>query len=84
LLRLSAKETHTHSAAVYHDPSRFAVETIEYYVTPLVSLPLHRAQYEKFHIALEPNPLAEIEASLKRSVAFAQTSASCPAGFPSG
>jgi pimeloyl-ACP methyl ester carboxylesterase len=57
----------TFGAAVYHDPSRFADETIEYYVTPLVSSPLHRTQYEAFHIALEPNPLAGIEGSLKRS-----------------
>jgi pimeloyl-ACP methyl ester carboxylesterase len=57
----------TFGAAVYRDPSRFADETIEYYVTPLVSSPLCRAQYQAFHIALEPNPLAGIEASLKRS-----------------
>ncbi|TCV96392.1 pimeloyl-ACP methyl ester carboxylesterase [Luteibacter rhizovicinus] len=57
----------TFGAAVYRDPSRFADETIEYYVTPLVSSPLRRAQYHAFHIALEPNPLAGIEASLKRS-----------------
>ena len=30
----------TFGAAVYRDPSRFADETIEYYVTPLVSTPL--------------------------------------------
>lgn len=57
----------TFGAAVYRDPARFADETIEYYVAPLVSSPLRRAQYEAFHIALEPNPLAGIEASLKRS-----------------
>lgn len=53
-------------AAVFHDPSHFADETIEFYVTPLVSSPLRRAQYESFHIALEPNPLAGIEVSLKQ------------------
>ncbi|WP_430387516.1 alpha/beta fold hydrolase [Dyella sp. 20L07] len=57
----------TFGAAVYHDPSRFSDETIEYYVTPLVSSPLRRAQYHAFHIALEPNPLAGIEATLKQS-----------------
>ena len=56
----------TFGAAVYRDPSRFADETIEYYVTPLVSTPLRRALYHSFDIALEPNPLAGIEASLKR------------------
>jgi pimeloyl-ACP methyl ester carboxylesterase len=57
----------TFGAAVFRDPSRFAEQTIEYYVTPLVSTALRRTQYHAFHIALEPNPLAGIEASLKRS-----------------
>jgi len=57
----------TFGAAVYRDPSRFADETIDYYVAPLVSSPLRRAQYHAYHIALEPNPLAGIEAALKRS-----------------
>ena len=57
----------TFGAAVYRDPARLADETIEYYVTPLVSSPLRRAQYEAFHIALAPNPLAGIEAALRRS-----------------
>ncbi|MGO4702011.1 alpha/beta fold hydrolase [Dyella sp. 2RAB6] len=57
----------TFGAAVFHDPSRFADETIDYYVTPLVSTPLRRKQYHAFHLALEPNPLAGIEATLKRS-----------------
>jgi pimeloyl-ACP methyl ester carboxylesterase len=57
----------TFGAAVFHDPSRFADETIEYYVTPLVSTPLRRAQYHAYHIALEPNPLAGIEAELTRT-----------------
>jgi pimeloyl-ACP methyl ester carboxylesterase len=57
----------TFGAAVYRDPSQFADETIEYYVTPLVSSPLRRTQYHAFHMALEPNPLAGIEAALKRS-----------------
>ncbi|KRD75921.1 alpha/beta hydrolase [Lysobacter sp. Root983] len=57
----------TFGAAVFADPSGFADETIEYYVTPLVSTPLRRAQYHAFHLALTPNPLAGIEAQLKRS-----------------
>lgn len=57
----------TFGAAVFHNPGAFADETIEYYVTPLVSSPLRRAQYHAFHIALEPNPLAGIEAALRRS-----------------
>ncbi len=57
----------TFGAAVFHDPARFADETIDYYVTPLVATPLRRQQYHAFHLALEPNPLAGIEAALKRS-----------------
>lgn len=57
----------TFGAAVYRDPAGFTDETIEYYVAPLVGSPLRRAQYHAFHIALEPNPLAGIEAALKRS-----------------
>jgi pimeloyl-ACP methyl ester carboxylesterase len=52
--------------AVYGDPSHPADETIEYYWAPLVSSPRHRAQYNAYHVAFEPNPLAGIEASLKR------------------
>lgn len=57
----------TFGAAVYRDPARFADETIDYYLTPLVSSPLRRRQYHEFHNALAPNPLAGIEAALKRS-----------------
>ena len=57
----------TFGAAVFRDPSRFADETIEAYVAPLVSSPLRRAQYHAFHVALEPNPLAGMEALLRRS-----------------
>lgn len=57
----------TFGAAVYHDPSRLTAEIIAYYVTPLVSSPLRRAQYHAFHIAFEPNPLAGIEATLRQS-----------------
>jgi len=57
----------TFGASVFHDPSRFADATIDYYVTPLVSTPLRRKQYHAFHLALEPNPLAGIEAKLQRS-----------------
>lgn len=55
----------TFGAAVYAEPQRLADETIDYYVTPLVASPLRRAQYHAFHLALEPNPLAGIEAALR-------------------
>jgi len=53
--------------AVYGDPSHLTDEMIEYYWRPIVSSPLHRAQYHAYHIAFVPNPLAAIEAALKRS-----------------
>ncbi|NVB85657.1 MAG: alpha/beta hydrolase [Kofleriaceae bacterium] len=56
----------TFGAAVYRDPDALADETIDYYVSPLVSSPLRRAQYHAFHTALEPNPLLGIEAALRR------------------
>jgi len=56
----------TFGAAVYRDPSQFTDETIEYYFAPNVSSPLRKAQYHAYHVALEPNPLAGIEAALKR------------------
>jgi len=56
----------TFGKAVYRDPSHLTDEAIEYYFAPLVSSPLRRAQYHAFHIALEPNPLAGIEAALAR------------------
>jgi len=57
----------TFGAAVFAEPRRLTRETIEYYVTPLVSSPKRRAQYHAFHVALEPNPLAGVEAALTRS-----------------
>lgn len=57
----------TFGKAVYAFPDRLADETIATYATQLVSSPLRRAQYHAFHLALMPNPLAGIEATLKRS-----------------
>jgi pimeloyl-ACP methyl ester carboxylesterase len=57
----------TFGAAVYRDPAGLTDETIAYYVTPLVGSPVRRAQYHAFHVALLPNPLAGVEAALRRS-----------------
>jgi pimeloyl-ACP methyl ester carboxylesterase len=57
----------TFGAAVYHDPALLTDDIIDYYVAPLVSTPLRRRQYHAFHNALAPNPLAGIEAALRRS-----------------
>lgn len=57
----------TFGAAVFHDPAHLTDDIIEYYVAPLVSTPLRRTQYHDFHNALSPNPLAGVEAGLRRS-----------------
>lgn len=57
----------TFGAAVYARPDEFTAQTIAYYVAPLVESPLRRSQYHALHLAMEPNPLAGIEAALKRS-----------------
>ncbi|MGZ3180832.1 MAG: alpha/beta fold hydrolase [Telluria sp.] len=57
----------TFGAAVFAHPERFDDATIDYYVKPLVSSPLRRAQYHAFHLALEPNPLRGIEAALRQT-----------------
>ena len=57
----------TFGAAVYARPEGLTAENIAYYVTPLVSSPLRREQYHAFHLALDANPLAGIEATLKKS-----------------
>jgi len=54
-------------ANTYRDPGNFTDEAIEYYFTPLLSSPLRRAQYHAYQAALDPNPLAGIEARLKHS-----------------
>ncbi|HJU38572.1 MAG TPA: alpha/beta hydrolase, partial [Tahibacter sp.] len=56
----------TFGAAVFAHPERLAAETIDCYAAPLVVTPRRRAQYHAFHVALAPNPLAGIEAALKR------------------
>jgi pimeloyl-ACP methyl ester carboxylesterase len=57
----------TFGAAVYHDPALLTDDIVAYYVAPMVSTPLRRRQYHAFHNALAPNPLAGIEAALRRS-----------------
>ncbi|GAB3352089.1 alpha/beta fold hydrolase [Lysobacter tyrosinilyticus] len=59
----------TFGAGVYRDPSGFTDDIIDYYIQPLVSSPLRRQQYEAYHVALAPNPLAGVEARLKRCTA---------------
>jgi haloalkane dehalogenase len=51
----------------YTYPNRLTDETIDYYLAPLVSSPERKAQVHAYALALDPNPLAGIEADLKRT-----------------
>ncbi|UGQ46157.1 alpha/beta fold hydrolase [Massilia endophytica] len=62
-----AKARATFGAAVFVNPAQLTDEIIDYYVQPLVSSPLRRSQYERYHLALTPNPLAGIESRLAHS-----------------
>jgi pimeloyl-ACP methyl ester carboxylesterase len=53
--------------ACYANPSRLTDDTIDYYLSPLLSSPLRRAQLHDYMLAFEPNPLPAIEPALKRS-----------------
>ncbi|MBJ6763554.1 alpha/beta hydrolase [Myxococcaceae bacterium JPH2] len=57
----------TFGAGVFEHPSQLTNEIVEFYAAPMVSSPLRREQYHAFHRALAPNPLAGIEAKLKRT-----------------
>ncbi|HEX3160152.1 MAG TPA: alpha/beta hydrolase [Gemmatimonadaceae bacterium] len=50
----------------YTYPARLTDEAVEYYLTPLVSSPLRKAQVNAYAAALAPNPLAGIEAALRK------------------
>lgn len=56
----------------YTYPTHPTDEAIEYYLAPLVSSPLRKAQVNAYAIGLEPNPLAGIEPALKRCAAPAR------------
>ncbi len=50
----------------YFDPSHPTDEAVDYYLAPLASTALRKAQTHAYAIALEKNPLEGIEPSLKR------------------
>jgi len=50
----------------YSDPANPTDEAIECYLAPLVSSPQRKSQVHAYAIALEPDPLAGIESSLRR------------------
>jgi haloalkane dehalogenase len=50
----------------YTQPAGLTDEAIDCYLTPLVSSPLRKAQFHRYCVALEPNPLLAIEPALKR------------------
>lgn len=50
----------------YSVPGNPTDEALDYYFTPLVSSPLRKRQLEAYAIALEQNPLAGVEATLRQ------------------
>ena len=48
-------------------PQRLADETIDYYLGPLVATPRQKATLHEYAKGLDPNPLAGIEADLKKT-----------------
>jgi pimeloyl-ACP methyl ester carboxylesterase len=52
--------------ATFSDPRSLTDEVIECYFAPNVISPLRKAKFNAYHAALAPNPLAGIEAALKR------------------
>lgn len=50
----------------YMDPAHLTDEAIEYYLSPFISSPLRKAQINAWTLSLAPNPLAGVEAALKR------------------
>jgi haloalkane dehalogenase len=50
----------------YSNPANPTDEAIDYYFGPLVSSPLRKAQLHAYTLGLDPNPLAGIEAKLKK------------------
>jgi haloalkane dehalogenase len=56
----------------YSNPAHLTDESIEYYLSPLVSSPQRKSQIEAYAIALEHNPLAGVESSLRKSRAPAR------------
>lgn len=51
----------------YTHPNRLTDETIDYYLSPLVSSPERKALLHAYALGLDPNPLAGIEAALKKT-----------------
>lgn len=51
----------------YTYPDRLSDETIDYYLSPLVSSPQRKALLHAYAIGLDPNPLAGIEPALRKS-----------------
>ena len=56
----------------YTHPADFTDEAIEYYFSPLLSSALRKAQFSRYAVSFDPNPLIAIESALKRSPAPAR------------
>jgi haloalkane dehalogenase len=51
----------------YSDPRNLTDDAIECYLAPLVSSPVRIAQFHRYQLSMEPNPLPAIESALRRS-----------------
>jgi haloalkane dehalogenase len=51
----------------YQDPANPTDEALDYYLTPLLSSPLRKAQVQGYALALEQNPLTGIEPALRQA-----------------
>ncbi|MEP6731452.1 MAG: alpha/beta hydrolase [bacterium] len=52
--------------AAYVDPAHLTDDVINYYFAPVLSTPKRRAEFVAYHLALEVNPLAGVEAALRQ------------------
>ncbi|MEP6573248.1 MAG: alpha/beta hydrolase [Gemmatimonadota bacterium] len=51
---------------VYGNPAHLTDDVIDYYFAPVLSTPKRRAEFVAYHLALEVNPLAGVEAALQQ------------------
>lgn len=58
--------------SAYTNPANFTDELIECYFAPLLATPLRKAQFNRYAVAFDPNPLLAIEADLRKCAAPAR------------
>jgi haloalkane dehalogenase len=56
----------------YTDPANFTDECVQYYFAPLLATSLRKAQFQRYGLAFEPNPLPAIVSKLRQCPAPAR------------